>query len=179
MIRETETRRSIRKYKDQPVEEEKILQILESARLAPSGSNTQPWHFILVKSESTRKKLAEKSHNQSWMVSAPVFIVCVADIRSRITEEGLLILHENSPQHELKQIIRDTAIAAEHIVLAAESLGLGTCWVAWFDQGDIRPVLNIPSDKYVLSILTVGYPDEQPGARPRKRLEDIFHIEKW
>jgi nitroreductase len=179
MIRETEIRRSIRKYRNQTVEEEKILQMLESARLAPSGSNTQPWHFILVKSDETRKKLAEKSHNQSWMVSAPVFIVCVADIRSRIKEEERLELDENSPQHELKQIIRDTAIATEHIVLTAESLDLGTCWVAHFTQEDIRPVLNIPSDKYVLSIITVGYPDEEPEARPRKRLEDMLHSEAW
>lgn len=179
MIREIETRRSIRKYKDQPVEEEKLQQILESARLAPSGSNTQPWHFIVVKTERSRKKLAEKSHNQHWMVTAPVFIVCVADIRSRVNEDVSLVLNENSPQHEVKQIIRDTAIAAEHIVLAAENLGLGTCWIAWFNQADIRPVLNIPPDKYVLSIITVGYADEQPKARPRKKSEDIIHHEVW
>ncbi len=179
MLKEIETRRSIRKYKDQQVEEEKIFQMLESARLAPSGSNTQPWHFIVVKSEETRRKLAEASHNQAWMVTAPVFIVCVADIRSRVKDEILFDLDESSPQHELKQIIRDTAIAVEHIVLVSESLGLGTCWVAHFTQEDIRPVLNIPSDKYVLSIITVGYPDEEPKARSRKKLEDILHSEVW
>ncbi|MBU2702793.1 nitroreductase [Sporomusaceae bacterium BoRhaA] len=77
-------RRSIRKYLDKSVEDEKILLILESARLAPSGSNTQPWHFIVIKSEMTRQKLAEASHSQKWMLSAPVFIVCVADIRCKI-----------------------------------------------------------------------------------------------
>ena len=179
MIKEIKTRRSIRKYTDQPVEEEKILQVLESARLAPSGSNTQPWHFIIVKSEATRKKLAEAAHNQNWMTAAPVFIVCVADIRSRIKEGVSLSLNESSPQQELKQIIRDTAIAAEHILLEAESLGLGACWVAWFEQEGIRPLLNIPSDKYVVGIITAGYPDEQPKARPRKKPEDILHHEVW
>ncbi len=179
MLKQIQTRRSIRKYVNKPVEEEKIVQLLESARLAPSGSNTQPWHFIIVKSELNRQKLSEVSHNQNWMLSAPVFIVCVADMRSRIKEDIDVSIDESSPHQELKQIIRDTTIAIEHIVLEAENLGLGTCWVAWFTQEEIRPILNIPSDKYVVSILTVGYSDEIPSARPRKKLEEIVHKESW
>lgn len=179
MMNEIKTRRSIRKYKDKPVEDEKIIQLIESARLAPSGHNTQPWHFIIVKSESTKRELAEVSHNQKWMTSAPVFIVCVADIRARVKEDGGLFIYEKSPQKDLKQIIRDTAIATQHIVLEAENLALGTCWVAWFIQEEIRPILKIPADKYVVAILTVGYPDEAPEARPRKKLEEIIHYEKW
>lgn len=179
MINEIRTRRSIRKYTDQPVSEESVAQLLESARLAPSGSNTQPWHFIVVRSESTRKKLAEVSHKQEWMATAPVFIVCVADVRVRIGGSEAVSVDENSPQFALKQIIRDTSIAVEHMVLEAESMGLSTCWIAWFDQKDIRPVLNIPQDKYVLNILTVGYPGESPKARPRKQLETIVHYETW
>jgi len=179
MIKEINTRRSIRKYMDKPVDDEKIQQLLESARLAPSGSNTQPWHFIVVKSDSGRQKLSEASHNQSWMLSAPVFIVCVADIRCRIDEKVDVFLDENSPQGELKQIIRDTSISIEHILLEADSLGLGTCWVAWFTQEEIRPILNIPDDKYVVGIITVGYANEAPNPRPRKKLEDIIHYENW
>lgn len=179
MVKEIKTRRSIRKYIDKPVEEEKILKLLESARLAPSGNNTQPWHFIVVKSDSNKEKLAKISHNQNWMLSAPVFIVCVADIRSRIKEDIDIAIDENSPQKELKLIIRDTTIAIEHMVLEAESEGLGTCWVAWFTQEEIRPILNIPSDKYVVGILTVGYSDELPKPRPRKNLEEIIHLESW
>jgi nitroreductase len=67
----------------------------------------------------------------------------------------------------------------EHLVLCAENLGLGTCWVAWFTQDEIRPILNIPSDKYVVGIITLGYSDESPDARPRKSLEDIIHYENW
>ncbi|HYF82982.1 MAG TPA: nitroreductase family protein [Clostridia bacterium] len=179
MIKQFETRRSIRKYSDKPVEDEKIIQLLEGARLAPSGSNTQPWHFIVVKSEVTKQKLAEISHDQKWMLSAPIFIVCVADIRCRVKEDVEISLNDNSPEKELKQIIRDTSIAVEHIVLEADNLGLGTCWVAWFIQNEIRPILNIPSDKYVVCILTLGYADETPKARPRKRLEEIIHYENW
>jgi nitroreductase len=180
MLEEIVSRRSIRKYIDnKPVEEEKITELIESARLAPSGSNTQPWHFIVVKSDSMRQKVSEVSHNQKWMMSAPVFIVCVADVRFRIKEDVDLIIDENSPDPEVKQIIRDTSIAIEHVVLSAENLGLGTCWVAWFTQDEIRPVLNIPSDKYVVAVITLGYPDESPKARPRKNLEDIIHYENW
>ncbi|ABS41638.1 nitroreductase family protein [Clostridium botulinum] len=179
MLEEMKSRRSIRKYMNKSVEDEKIIQLIESARLAPSGSNTQPWHFIVVKSDITRGRLAKVSHNQEWMMAAPVFIVCVADIRSRIKGDVELSLNENSPQQELKQIIRDTSIAVEHLVLSAENLGLGTCWVAWFTQEEIRPILNIPYDKYVVSIITIGYPNESSKARPRKKLQDIIHYEQW
>lgn len=113
------------------------------------------------------------------MVAAPVFIVCVADIRSRIKAESKISLDENSPEEEVKQIIRDTSIATEHILLTAASLGLGSCWVAWFTQNAIRPVLNIPADKYVVGIITLGYADEQPAPRPRKKMEEIVHYEQW
>lgn len=179
MTREIENRRSIRKYMDKPVEEEKLMKVLESGRLAPSGSNTQPWNFIIVKSDLTRKKLSEASHNQKWMLSAPVFIVCAADIRSRIPEKQNIFIDEQSPEEEVKQIIRDTSISAGYMLLEAESLGLGSCWVAWFKQKDIRPVLNIPSEKYVTGIITLGYPDEVPKSRPRKKLEEIIHYENW
>jgi nitroreductase len=178
-MEEIKMRRSIRKYTDRPVEEEKITRLLESARLAPSGSNTQPWHFILVKSDATRQKLAEASHNQKWMLSAPVFIVCVADIRCRIQDAAGLSLREDSPQEELKQIIRDTAISVGHILIEANHLGLGSCWVAWFTQDEIRPLLHIPADKYVVGIVTLGYADESPKARPRKPLEELTHRESW
>lgn len=179
MITEIKKRRSIRKYISKPVEDEKIIKLLESARLAPSGSNTQPWHFIIVKSEVTREKLVKASHNQKWMSSAPVLIVCVADIRCRVSEDVDISLNEDSPQVELKQIIRDTSISIGHMLLEADNLGLGTCWVAWFTQEEIRPILNIPDDKYVVGVITVGYANESPEARPRKKLEEMVHYESW
>jgi nitroreductase len=172
-------RRSIRKYLDKPIADAVVLNLLESARLAPSGSNTQPWHFIIIRDEAAKRKLAEVSHNQLWMVTAPVFIACVADIRSRIEPGTEANLDEESPQNELKQCIRDTAIAVEHIVLEATTIGLGTCWVAWFMQNEIRPLLGLSDDKYLVSILTVGYPAEDPKPRKRKELKEIVHYERW
>lgn len=179
MIKEIKMRRSIRKYINKQVEDEKIISLLESARLAPSGSNTQPWHFIVVKSELSREKLSKVAHDQRWMLTAPVFIVCVADIRCRIDKDIDISLNEESPQGELKQIIRDTSISIGHMLLEADNLGLGSCWVAWFIQEEIRPILNIPTDKYVVGIVTLGYANETPKARPRKKLEEIIHYENW
>jgi nitroreductase len=179
MIEQIKTRRSIRNYNDKLVEDDKIMELLESARLAPSGSNTQPWDFIIVKSKEMKEKVADVCHHQKWMSDAAVQIVCTADICARLQEGVGEPLEEDSPQFELKQSIRDTAIAAEHIVLEATELGLASCWVAWFVQDDIRPVLNIPSDKYVVCVITIGYTDEVPNPRPRKSIEQILHYEKW
>ncbi|MFA9377213.1 MAG: nitroreductase family protein [Lachnotalea sp.] len=179
MLEAIENRRSIRKYKNIEIESEKINDLLNCARLAPSGSNTQSASYIIVNDEDNRRKLAKASHNQEWMMAAPTFIVCVADICCRLKEEEGLIIGEGSSQEEVKQIIRDTAIAAEHIVIEASHLGLGSCYVAWFKQEQIRPLLHIPSDKYVVCILTLGYPDESPKPRPRKRLDELVHYEKW
>lgn len=179
MLKQIENRRSIRKYLNKKVEKEKLVQLLESARLAPSGSNTQPWTFIIVESEDTKEKLSIADHQQKWMMTAPIFIVCVADIRCRIPMGTKVRLDENSSEPELKQIIRDTAIAMEHILLEAEHLGLAACWTAWFEQDDVRPILNIPDDKYVCGIITLGYGDEAPKQRPRKGMEEIVRYEKW
>lgn len=179
MLNPIEERRSVRRYLDKNVEREKLVQVLESARLAPSGSNTQPWTFVVVQAEETKEKLVSADHRQTWMMSAPVFVVCVADVRCRLAEDVSIRLDENSPEPELKQIIRDTAIAIEHLVLEAEHVGLSTCWTAWFEQNDVRSILGIPEDKYVCGIVTLGYSDEAPKPRPRKALEDIVRYETW
>ena len=172
-------RRSVRTYNNKNVDDNTIMHLLEAARLAPSGNNTQPWDFIIVRSKATKSEIASVDHNQTWMIQAPVHIVCVADIGVRIQNSFEMSLQEESPMEELKQIIRDTAIAAEHIILSAESIGLSTCWTAWFKQNDIRLILGIPSDKYVVCVITVGYSEEAPRPRPRKDLESLLHFEKW
>lgn len=179
MINAIRNRRSIRKYQERPIEEEKLTEILEAARLAPSGNNTQPWHFIVVNSPEMRQRLADASHNQQWMVQAPIHIVCVADIRSRVGADAEINLEDDSPMLEFKKLIRDTSIAIEHLVLEAEEQGLGTCWVAWFSPREIGDLLGVPEDKYVQAIITLGYKGEDPQARPRKPLQEIVHLEQW
>ncbi|MCL2842318.1 MAG: nitroreductase family protein [Oscillospiraceae bacterium] len=179
MIKEIRTRTSTRKYTDKPVANELVLVLIESARLAPSGSNTQPWNFIIVTSEETKAQIAKANNNQQWMTSAPVFIVCVADIRCRIKDDTEIIVDEHSSLPALKQIIRDSAIAMEHILLEAEHLGLSSCWTAWFTQDDIRPILGVPKDKYVVGILTIGYADKPGKSAPRRPLDSMIQYEKW
>ena len=106
------------------------------------------------------------------MLEAPVFIVCVADIRARVNPDGDLYVDEESDLFELKRVIRDTAIATENILLDATNYGLGTCWVGWYTQKEMRPVLGIPEDKFVIGVITLGYPDESPEKQPRKKLKE-------
>src|SRR5574344_590234 len=100
------------------------------------------------------------------------FIVCVADIKCRVKETENINLNEETSIFELKQIIRDTAISIEHLVIEATEQGLGTCWVAWYEQKKIRPLLGIPNDKFVVGVKTIGYTDERTKQRPRKNIED-------
>lgn len=178
IIHEIAERRSVRKYKSDPVDEKDILQIIEAARLAPSGSNTQSWRFIIVKDENTKAKIAEADHHQKWMLSAPIFIVCIADISSRIEDYQTLELDETSSSPELKLIIRDTAIAISYMLLEAEHIGLDTCWTGWYDQKEMKRVLGLPNYMYVSGIVTVGYGDEKPNQRPRKSMNEILRYEK-
>jgi nitroreductase len=179
MIESIKHRRSVRKFQEKPIEEEKLLEILEAARLAPSGNNKQPWVFIVIKNEENRKKVAQVTGEQLWIASAPVVIVAVADLSARSDRFEGQYLDEESPQFDLKRSIRDTAIAVEHILLEADNQGLGTCWCGAFRQKTIRPVLNIPDDKFVLAVIPLGYADEAPKARPRKDLETILCYERW
>jgi nitroreductase len=179
MIESIQHRRSIRKYTSNPIDPDKLQSVLEAGRLAPSGNNKQPWTFIVVQSEQQRQAVMEVSHNQVWMMTAPAFIVAVADMAARVETEPGLYLDENSPQWELKRAIRDTAIAIENMLLEADAQGLGTCWVGFFVQSEIRPVLGIPDDKFVVAVIPIGYPAEQPSARTRKPLSEIVHYERW
>src|SRR3972149_8581232 len=155
-------RRSIRRFKPDPVPDELILQLLESARLAPSGSNTQPWRFIVVKNPETRQRLQEASFNQRHVGQAPVIIACCADIKAfgefpeRIdeliaagalpatTREGFVPslkkggISADIKWHLLIAATGNTDIAIEHMVLQAVELGLGTCWVRWFDDNKVK-----------------------------------------
>ncbi len=126
-------RRSVRKYKNEDVKECDILKIIDAARLAPSGSNTQPWRFLVIRDEETKKKIVEVDHNQKWMLEAPVFIVCMADISSRIETHCQKIMEEDCEIPELKLVIRDTSIAITCMILECEELELSSCWTGWFN----------------------------------------------
>jgi nitroreductase len=195
-------RRSIRKFKPDPIPEEKIRLLLESARLAPSGTNTQPWRFIVVKDDNTKKKLQEAAHNQRHVRRAPVVIACCADLSAfkefskRVDElinSGALpertrdvfipYLKKGMDTVKKQDLITaataNVSIAVEHMVLQAVELGLGTCWVRWYDDNKVKEILGIPDFVEVIALLPVGVPDEDPGQRPRLSIDKIVYSEKY
>ena len=156
-------RRSIRRYKTDNIPEEYINEILESARIAPSGSNKQPWHFLVVNEKDIIKKLGLPE----WAAEAPIILVCCVD-----PIEG-------------RWYIIDGSIAFEHVILSATNLGLGTCWIGRFytNLGEtderIKKILNIPDHMRVLAVTPLGYPAEQPIVIQRKKMADITHYNKF
>ena len=180
MIPALENRRSVRRFEERAVEKEKILALLEAGRLAPSGDNLQPSHWVVVEDRETIRRIAEMSDNhQMWIVGAPVVIVMAADLSRRLPGSEGMEISDQSPQYEVKQVIRDGAIAGEQMVLEAVEQGLGSCWVGWQEQKEIRSLLGIPENVFVFAVLPVGYPAQEPKARPRVPLEERVHWEKW
>lgn len=161
-------RRSIRAYKPDPIEEEKLIRVLEAARLAPSAANRQPWYFIVVKDPRVKERL-RRAYPREWFVKAPVIIVACADPtvawRRRDGEEYWKV---------------DVAIAMEHLVLAAVNEGLGTCWIAAFDEEAAKEALGIPESIRVVAMTPLGYPAEERGpVTDRKPLEQIVRFDRW
>ncbi|MDD4446823.1 MAG: nitroreductase family protein [Methanothrix sp.] len=159
-------RRSIRDYRDLPVEEEKLQAVLEAGRLAPSARNMQDWKFIVVKDAATRQKLAVAARDQQFVGQAPVVIAACG------TSD--LVMTCGQPAYPI-----DVAIALDHMTLAAASLGLGTCWIGAFYEDKVKEILGVPPEIRVVALLPLGYPAKQPEPRPRKNLDDIVAWEHW
>lgn len=161
-------RRSIRKYKPNPIEKEKLISILEAARLAPSAKNMQPWHFIIVTNPEVKEKL-RLAYNKEWFIKAPIIIVACADpTKAWVRADG----------EEYWKV--DVAIALQNLILKATEEGLGTCWIAAFNEKAVKEALNIPTHIRVVAMTPLGYPDEEKGfVTDRKSLEEIVHYEGW
>jgi nitroreductase len=164
-------RRSIRKYKDTPVEWEKIEQLLNAARLAPSWKNQQCWRFLVLSDPAKRAGLLaafpDDNPGKKAIASAPCVIVVCADPAESGVENGI------------EYFIGDTAIAFEHLCLAAHALGLGTCWMGWYQEPAIKAALGIPNEIRIVGITPLGYPDQEPKPRPRKELSEIAYFDNW
>jgi nitroreductase len=161
------TRRSIRAYKDKPIEDEKLEAVLEAGRLAPSARNLQEWRYVVVKDKALRDKLVDVANGQRFVGQAPAVIVACAVQTDHVMPCG-----------ELSYPI-DVAISVDHITLAAVEQGLGTCWIGAFKQREVKELLDIPEETKVVALLPIGYPDISPAAKPRKSLEEIVSYDKW
>jgi nitroreductase len=190
-------RRSIRKFKSDPVPDELVMEVMEAARLAPSGSNAQPWRFKIVTDRETRQKLAEAAYHQSFIAQAPVVLVCCASIKGYMdgTLSGIQDLSTTGVLEErVTELVRsrieklkvvgvkaaipcialNVAIAIEHIVLRALDFGLGSCWVRLINEQMIKDLFGWSDDVYVVALLPLGYPDEAPTARKRRSIEELL-----
>lgn len=162
-------RRSIRAYEPTSIPEDKLMKILEAGRLAPSASNIQPWHFIVVRDVEKRKKLA-RARWAKFLAQSPVVIVGCGN-------------QKLSP----KWFMVDVAIAMQNMVLTATSEGLGTCWVGSFNENEVKEMLKIPENYKVVALLALGYPRRKFDLagkvlhlmRRRKKIEEIVSFEEF
>ena len=157
-------RRSIRSYKPDPVEEEKLTRILEAARHAPSAANRQPICFVVIKDEKTKQQL-KKAYDEKWFYTAPV-IICACSIPEKAWKRG-----DGKNYADI-----DAAIAMDHLILAATEEGLATCWVAAFKVTTIKFILNLPPGMEPVAITPVGYLLDVPEPTYRKPLEEMVKI---
>ena len=189
-------RRSIRKFKSDPVPETLITQLIEAARLAPSGSNVQPTRFVVIKSDAVRAQLSDATP-LPFVSQAPVVIACCVDAESlggmatrarELKEAGAFAgtpLDKMDPETYAKRkpmekaaaeayLRLNAAIAIDHLTLRAVDLGLGTCWIMMFDQEKVKQILGLGENYNVVTLIPVGYPDQNPNARPRIELNQIL-----
>lgn len=192
-----EQRRSIRKFKPDAIPDEAMTALLDAARLAPSGSNAQPWRFKIVRNGEIKSKLAQAAFGQSFIADAPIVLICCADIKGyldgsvsgiqdlgridavedRVVKINLKRIDEMKimTMEELGQRIAfSVAIAVEHIVLRALDFGLGSCWVRLFDEKMVKNIFDWNDNTTVVALLPIGYPDESPEPRKRLKVGDIL-----
>jgi nitroreductase len=160
-------RYSVRSYRPDPVESDKLQFILEAARLAPSACNLQPFQILVIPTEG-REQALQRIYMKGWFVQAPM-VLCVCGL------PGLAWVRRDGRSY----LAVDAAIVMDHIILAATDMGLGTCWIAAFDAAAAREVLNIPRDVEPLLFTPLGYPADQPSPKERKPLSALVRHGSW
>ncbi len=164
-------RRSIRKFLEIPVEWEKIGEMLDAGRLAPSAGNVQDWKFIVVIDPDKRWKVAEACIEQYWMAAAPVQIIVCSEPKKSERFYG--------DRGEKIYAIQNCAAAVENMLLMAEELELGACWVGAFDIDILRSATGIPETVVPQAVIPVGYPDEKPSVPLKFDLPMLVFFDEW
>ena len=193
-------RRSARRYKPDEIPEDVLNRLLDLVHLAPSGSNRQPWKFVVVRDKVKRAQVAAACHyarpngrvnSQEWIAEAPVIIVACgseseaaagyyADGELYVATGQVLEADLGKKPDEYGSFCDvDLAIALDHLSLAAVEEGLGTCWIGGLNEPELKRCLSIPEDWTAQLAMTVGYPASQPEPRPRKPLEEIICYDKF
>jgi len=157
------TRRSIRKFTDEQVNEEVMLSILEAGRLSPSATNTQPWHFIVARDRKAKEACTFGGFNR-FAVDASFVVVGVYKKSEAVMERYSLM---------------DVTIALQSMVIAGWAQGVGSCWMGAFDENNLRKTLNLPADARIVGAIAFGMPAETPKQPPKKTLDEIVHFDRW
>jgi nitroreductase len=161
-------RYSVRAYRPDPVEDEKLQAVLEAARLAPTAANRQPIQLIVMHTAGREAEIG-KIYPRPWFVQAPIVIgICAISSQAWVRE---------SDRFNARLI--DAAIVTDHLILAATNLGLGTCWIAAFNLKAARTVMQLPDEVEPVIFTPLGYPADQPGPKTRKSLTDLVRYEHW
>ena len=170
-------RQSDRKYRDKPVEKEKLDRILEAGRMSPSACNAQPWKFIVVTDPTLRAGLSEAASARllgmnSFVYQAPLLLVVVREKANMSSRIGATVKNKDYS-------LIDIGIASENICLQARAEGLGSCMIGWFDEKEVKKILGIPTSKRVELIITLGYPAKELREKRRKLLSEIVSYNKY
>ncbi len=152
---------AVRAFRDELVPDEVLRKVLEAGRLAQSSKNSQPWHFIVVRDRATLRRLSELTGTGPHLARAPVGIV-IATLGAKLPYV-------------------DATRAIQNMVLAAWDLGLGTCWIANFQEGEVKRLLGLPDEAVLVTAMPFGYPDPSSliSKKRRKSLEEITHWERF
>ena len=171
-------RRSVRRYSDRPVTKEDLLKCLEAARLAPSACNSQPWHFIVIDDPALKDRVAGRIFSGIYSMNhfakeAPVLIAVVS-------EKSRFLASIGGQVRDTRYRLVDLGIATEHLILQAEELGIGSCWIGWFDENALKKELKLPRNKKIDVVISLGYPaEEKVVVKTRKFLEEISSFNKY
>ncbi len=160
-------RRSVRGYRPDPVPSTVLEPVLEAARLAPTACNRQPFRLFVLETTGHEAELARIYH-RPWFVQAPLVIGIVAVVAEA------WVRRDGASYH-----LVDAAIAMDHLILAAASVGLGTCWVAAFDRAAAVAVLRLPPGVEPVAFTPLGYPADAPGPKERRPLAELVRRQSW
>lgn len=161
------TRYSVRAYRPDAVEDEKLQQVLEAARLAPTAANRQPFQLIVIRTAGRQEEL-KRIYSRDWFVQPPLVIaICGIPAQAWTRSDGK------------SYVDVDAAIVMDHLILAATELGLGTCWIGAFDPQAAREVLGLPEGVEPIAFTPLGYPADEPRPKKRKALTELVRYERW
>lgn len=167
-MKEIFTRRSIRKYTDEPVNDEQLQKLLRAAMYAPSAGNEKPWHFVVVKDRNKLDNIVNFHQHTQMLKEAPMAIIVCADT-SNVKYDGAFW-------------VQDISACIQNILLQGEALGLGTCWCGVYPKEEYvketSKLVNLPDHIVPVAIVAVGHPAEEREVRERYN-PDRVHYENW